>query len=136
MIFLSKSGSELHNIESRCLRAVLRHRPDNALIYATLTVSHLVKESFADRTDDDINTRDNMQETLSLSDRFGLSVCYSAPSKKEFLDIVFALAKENGVNLTEEELEAGAERLHFQEAVVHRDVQSIILNLYLLNKRR
>ena len=26
--------------------------------------------------------------------------------------------------------------LHFQEAVVHRDVQSIILNLYLLNKRR
>ena len=57
-----------------------------------------------------INTRDNMQETLSLSDRFGLSVCYSAPSKKEFLDIVFALAKENGVNLTEEELEAGAER--------------------------
>ena len=29
-----------------------------------------------------------MQETLSLSDRFGLAVCYTVPEKKEFIGIV------------------------------------------------
>ena len=114
IIFIDDLSFQKQDQSYTTLKAVLEGgiaaRPDNALIYATSNRRHLVKESFADRTDDDINTRDNMQETLSLSDRFGLSVCYSAPSKKEFLDIVFALAKENGVNLTEEELEAGAER--------------------------
>ena len=92
------------------LEGGLAARPENALIYATSNRRHLVKESFADRTDDDINTRDNMQETLSLSDRFGLAVCYSAPTKKEFVDIAFALAQERGIELSYDEISAGAER--------------------------
>ena len=59
---------------------------------------------------DDVNTRDNMQETLSLSDRFGLTVCYTVPKKSEFLEIVAAMAKEKGINISEAELFAGAER--------------------------
>ena len=51
-----------------------------------------------------------MQESLSLSDRFGLTVCYSAPGKKEFLEIVFAMAREKGIKLSDKELAEGAER--------------------------
>ena len=51
-----------------------------------------------------------MQESLSLSDRFGLAVCYSIPTKKEFVDIVIALARQKGVEMSDEELEMGAER--------------------------
>lgn len=114
IIFIDDLSFQKQDQSYTTLKAVLEGglaaRPDNALIYATSNRRHLVKESFSDRTDDDINTRDNMQETLSLSDRFGLAVCYSDPSKKEFLEIVYALAKEKGIDMTEEELSAGAER--------------------------
>ena len=51
-----------------------------------------------------------MEESLSLSDRFGLSVCFSSPSKDNFLKIVRALAAQNGVDMDVTELEKGAER--------------------------
>lgn len=114
IIFIDDLSFQKQDQSYTTLKAVLEGglaaRPDNALIYATSNRRHLVKESFADRTDDDINTRDNMQESLSLSDRFGLAVCYSVPTKKEYLEIVYALAKEKGLNMTEEELASGAER--------------------------
>lgn len=98
------------------LKAVLEGgvsaQPKNALIYATSNRRHIVKERLSDRAFevDDINTRDNMQESLSLSDRFGLSVCFTAPSKKEYIKIVCALAAQRGLDISESELAAGAER--------------------------
>lgn len=114
IIFIDDLSFQKQDQSYTTLKAVLEGglaaRPDNALIYATSNRRHLVKESFSDRTDDDVNTRDNMQESLSLSDRFGLAVCYSIPTKKEFVDIVIALARQKGINMSDEELEMGAER--------------------------
>lgn len=114
IIFIDDLSFQKQDQSYTTLKAVLEGglaaRPDNALIYATSNRRHLVKESFSDRTDDDVNTRDNMQESLSLSDRFGLAVCYSIPTKKEFVDIVIALAKQRGIEMSDEELEMGAER--------------------------
>lgn len=115
IIFIDDLSFQKQDQSYTTLKAVLEGglaaRPDNALIYATSNRRHLVKESFSDRTDDDVNTRDNMQESLSLSDRFGLAVCYSIPTKKEFVDIVIALARQKGIEMSDEELEMGAERL-------------------------
>ncbi len=114
IIFIDDLSFQKQDQSYTTLKAVLEGglaaRPDNALIYATSNRRHLVKESFSDRTDDDVNTRDNMQESLSLSDRFGLAVCYSIPTKKEFVDIVIALARQKGIDMSDEELEMGAER--------------------------
>lgn len=114
IIFIDDLSFQKQDQSYTTLKAVLEGglaaRPDNALIYATSNRRHLVKESFSDRTDDDVNTRDNMQESLSLSDRFGLAVCYSIPTKKEFVDIVIALARQKGIEMSDEELEMGAER--------------------------
>ena len=92
------------------LEGGLASRPENTLIYATSNRRHLVKESFADRDTDDVNRRDNMEETLSLSDRFGLSVCFTVPTKDEYLEIVFELARKNNVKLPDDELSMKAER--------------------------
>ena len=92
------------------LEGGLASRPENTLIYATSNRRHLIKESFADRDTDDVNRRDNMEETLSLSDRFGLSVCFSVPKKDDYLEIVFELARKNNVNMPKEELELKAEK--------------------------
>ncbi|MGN1433622.1 MAG: ATP-binding protein [Ruminococcus sp.] len=114
IIFIDDLSFQKQDQSYTTLKAVLEGglaaRPDNALIYATSNRRHIVKESFSDRTDDDVNTRDNMEESLSLSDRFGLAVCYSIPTKKEFVDIVIALARQKGINMSDEELEMGAER--------------------------
>lgn len=115
IIFIDDLSFQKQDQSYTTLKAVLEGglaaRPKNALIYATSNRRHLVKESLSDRSwDDDVNTRDNMQESLSLSDRFGLKVCYSAPSKKEFVEIACKLAKDRGIDMSDEELALGAER--------------------------
>lgn len=115
IVFIDDLSFQKQDQSYTTLKAVLEGglaaRPKNALIYATSNRRHLVKESLSDRSwDDDVNTRDNMQESLSLSDRFGLKVCYTAPSKKEFSEIVCRLAKDRNINMSEEELTLGSER--------------------------
>lgn len=96
------------------LKAVLEGgvavRPENTLIYATSNRRHLVKESFSERDSDDMHRNDTIQETLSLSDRFGLSVNFSKPDKESYLEIVTALAKMKHLNIGIDELHTGAER--------------------------
>ena len=79
------------------LKAVLEGgvaaRPENTLIYATSNRRHLVRETFSDRDGDEIHRGDTIQESLSLADRFGLSVNFSLPSKEKYLAIVEELAK-------------------------------------------
>ena len=82
---------------------------DNAVIYATSNRRHIIKESFGDREGDDVHRNDTLQETLSLSERFGLTVLFSKPDKKLYLRIVNELAKRYGIGLSEPELEIKAE---------------------------
>ena len=90
--------------------------PKNALIYATSNRRHLVKENFEDRDCNDVNRRDNMQETLSLSDRFGLAVGYYVPDKRRFLHIVEELAKAHHIDMDQEQLFLQAESFATQRA--------------------
>lgn len=85
-------------------------KSSNVVIYATSNRRHLVKEKFSDRDGDDIHRNDTMQEIISLSERFGIHITFNRPDKETYLDIVSHLAKENGIDIPEEELRAGAER--------------------------
>ena len=83
---------------------------ENAVIYATSNRRHIVKETFAERDGmDDVHRNDTIQELMSLSERFGLSICYEKPNKQLFLDIVKTLARKNSVPLEENELCVKAE---------------------------
>lgn len=116
IIFIDDLSFQDQDRSYTALKAVLEGglaaRPSNALIYATSNRRHIVKERLSDRSSmvDDVNTRDNMQETLSLSDRFGLTVCFTAPRRSEYLSIVLSLARRKGIQMTDAELCAGAER--------------------------
>ena len=116
IIFIDDLSFQHQDQSYTTLKAVLEGgvsaRPKNSLIYATSNRRHIVKEKLSDRSFeiDDINTRDNMQESLSLSDRFGLTVCYTVPNKEQFAQIVCSLAEKAGLTLPKDELCAGAER--------------------------
>lgn len=84
-------------------------RADNIAIYATSNRRHLVKERFSDREGDDIHRNDTIQELISLSARFGLTVNFSRPDKKDYIKIVTELALAQGITLNEEELSVKAE---------------------------
>ena len=85
-------------------------KASNAVIYATSNRRHIVKEKFSDRTEsDDIHLGDTMQELLSLSDRFGLTVYFSKPNKQLYLEIVHTLARNKGIALEESQLNSKAE---------------------------
>ncbi len=97
------------------LKAVLEGsvsaRSKNVVIYATSNRRHIVKESFSDRDGDDIHRGETMQETVSLSERFGIHISFSKPDKRTYLHIVRSLAEKAELSIPEDELEAGAERL-------------------------
>lgn len=84
-------------------------RADNIAIYATSNRRHLVRESFSDREGDDIHRNDTIQQLISLSARFGLTVTFSKPGKNEYLDIVKGLMKKYNVDMDENKLAVEAE---------------------------
>ncbi len=113
LLFIDDLSFNQNNDDFSMLKAALEGSAsataDNAVIYATSNRRHIVKESFADRDGDDVHRNDTLQETLSLSDRFGLTVLFSRPDKKLYLTIVKELAKRYGVQMEEKELELKAE---------------------------
>ncbi len=82
---------------------------DNAIIYATSNRRHIVKETFSDRDGDDVHRNDTMQENLSLSERFGLTVLFAKPDKKLYIEIVTELAERCGIEMDKNELAVRAE---------------------------
>ena len=56
-----------------------------------------------------MHRNDTLQETLSLSERFGLTILFSKPDKKLDLTIVKELAARHGVTMEETELFLRAE---------------------------
>lgn len=108
---LSFSGEDKSYAQLKAvLEGGLAARPDNTLIYATSNRRHLIKETFSDRSGDELHRNDTMQETLSLSDRFGLSVNFSKPDKETYLEIVRGLAKEHGLYCDMDKLLRDAEQ--------------------------
>ena len=82
----------------------------NAVIYATSNRRHIVKETFSDRTaTDDVHRNDTVQELMSLSDRFGLTVYFEKPNKFTYLEIVHKLAEKSGVTMEQDMLDKKAE---------------------------
>ena len=81
----------------------------NTVIYATSNRRHLVKETMGERSGDDIHLNDTLQELMSLSARFGMTITFQKPDKEGYLSIVRHLAKEYGLELPEEELCTKAE---------------------------
>ena len=111
IIYLDDLSFEEFETEYKYLKAVieggLEKKPDNVLIYATSNRRHLIRENYADKEGDirsDMHTSDTVQEKLSLAYRFGVTIYFPAPVKKEFQEILKGIADRSGVNLPEEEL--------------------------------
>lgn len=110
IIYMDDLSFEEFEIEYKYLKAVieggLEKKPENVLIYATSNRRHLIRETFRDKADRDeeLHTNDTVQEKLSLVARFGVTIYFGSPEKKEFQQIVRVLAGRSGIQMPEEQL--------------------------------
>ena len=119
IIYMDDLSFEEFEIEYKYLKAVIEGgmetKPDNVLVYATSNRRHLIKETWNDRDDlemdNGLHRSDTMQEKLSLVARFGVTIYYGKPSKKEFNTIVTELRKRYpSITCSDEELCAEANK--------------------------
>ncbi|MDD4565333.1 MAG: ATP-binding protein [Eubacteriales bacterium] len=84
------------------LEGGIEAQPSNVLIYVTSNRRNIIKETWNDREDGgEVHSREGMQERLSLADRFGLTITFSAPDKENFLRIVKGIAEREGIEMKE-----------------------------------
>lgn len=114
IIFLDDLSFEEFEVEYKYLKSAIEGgasaKPENVLIYATSNRRHLIKESYRNRgvDDDDMHRNDTLNETISLSDRFGLIIHYLSPNQEEYLAIVDGLLRQHGISMDKEELRVKA----------------------------
>lgn len=107
IIFLDDLSFEEFEIEYKHMKSLIEggieEKPDNVLIYATSNRRHLIKQTWKDR-ESAINPNESAQETLSLADRFGITITFTSPVQDHYLEMVYALAKKNNISLPEDVL--------------------------------
>jgi len=115
IIFVDDLSFEEENDDYKALKVILEGnlsaQPHNLLIYATSNRRHLLREYFSDRPSlkdlsdrQEVNPWDTVQEKLSLSDRFGLTLTFLQADQDIYLKIVHHLAKRSGVELLTDDL--------------------------------
>lgn len=110
IIFVDDLSFEADEDSFKALKVVLEGglvaRPKNIVVYATSNRRHLIREFFADRPrpqdSDEIHNWDTVQEQLSFSDRFGLTLTFEPANQETYLQIVHHLA--TGLDITAEKL--------------------------------
>ncbi|MCI9171277.1 MAG: ATP-binding protein [Lawsonibacter sp.] len=89
------------------LEGTLEKRPVNVCICATSNRRHLVRQTFADRAGDEVDTFETISEKTALAERFGLRIPYLTMNKTDYLALVDHLAAQAGLDIP-------ADRLHAQ----------------------
>ncbi len=113
VIFVDDLSFEEDNDDFKSLKVVLEGnltaKPQNVVVYATSNRRHLIREFFADRPApreaEEVHAWDTMQEKLSFSDRFGLTLTFEPATQTTYLQMVHHLAHLAQIPLTKPDLE-------------------------------
>ncbi len=113
IIFVDDLSFEEDDDAFKALKVVLEGsltaRPANVAVYATSNRRHLIREFFDDRprpsAGEEVHAWDTVQEKLSFSDRFGLTLTFDPANQDTYIQIVRHLAERAGISLSAEELQ-------------------------------
>lgn len=89
-------GDKNASILKSSLEGSVAGKAANAMIVATSNRRHIVKENYSDR-ENSVHANDSIQEQLSLSDKFGITVLFSTTDKAKYLSIVKQLAADKNL---------------------------------------
>ena len=113
ILFIDDLSFTQNDDDFAALKAILEGsvsaKAGNLVIYATSNRRHLIKETFGDRDGDDLHVNDTIQELVSLSERFGLTVTFQKPDKQKYIEVINGLADNYEIKMDREELAKQAE---------------------------
>jgi predicted AAA+ superfamily ATPase len=108
IIFIDDLSFDDYEVKFKYLKKIMEGgaavKPQNVLFCATSNRRHIIQEKWSDREGDELHAMDSMNEKLSLSDRFGLSITFPKPNPQEYTGIVVELARRMGIDIPEDEL--------------------------------
>ncbi len=108
ILFLDDISFEDSDAEFKAVKSAIEGGvsscPPNVRLYATSNRRHLVHETWRDREQEELYRDDSINETISLSDRFGLVIHYHTPDQDEYLAIIDHMLSQKGIHLSPEEL--------------------------------
>jgi predicted AAA+ superfamily ATPase len=113
IIFVDDLSFEEDDDAFKALKVILEGnltaRSQNVVVYATSNRRHLIREFFNDRPQardrEEVHAWDTMQEKLSFSDRFGLTLTFEPADQKTYLNIIRHLAAQAEITISQEDLE-------------------------------
>ncbi len=125
LLFIDDLSFEDFEVDYKYIKSLLEgsveKKPDNVLFYATSNRRHIIQQKWKDRQasdyDQEVHGLEAMNEKLSLSQRFGLTLTFTAPSQPEYLTIVHHIAAQEGILPKEEAVFSGTMTEFDKEAV-------------------
>lgn len=113
IIFIDDLSFEKNDRDFTALKSILEgsvaSRAENTVIYATSNRRHLLRESHEARRGDEVHLGDTLEESASLSDRFGVVVTFVRPDKDGYISLVRHFAEIHDLKLLEDDLISAAE---------------------------
>jgi len=83
----------------------IQHQPTNIILYVTSNRRHLMsKEMIDNEKSSAIHTDENIEEKISLSDRFGLWIGFHNISQEDYLNIIKSYCNYYKINLNQDDL--------------------------------
>jgi uncharacterized protein len=113
LLFCDDLSFDQHDTSYKSLKAVLEGgiegRPANVVLYATSNRRHLMpRDMIENERSTAINPAEAVEESVSMSDRFGLWLGFHSIDQETYHAIVGGYAERFGLNLPPEELRAQA----------------------------
>ncbi|MBQ8941446.1 MAG: ATP-binding protein [Firmicutes bacterium] len=145
IVYIDDLSFDENEIQYKYMKSLLEGgsegKPDNVLFYATSNRRHIIQEKWSDRNTDstvaDIHTADTLNEKLSLSDRFGITITYGKPTPQEYVKIAIGLARKNGIDLSDDEIKQAALRWELnQKGMSGRTAKQFVENLMWEEKKK
>lgn len=119
IIFLDDLSFESNDEDYKLLKSYIEggiiNEADNIAFYVTSNRQHLIKEVRSER-EGDIHLQDFIEETTSLSERFGLHLTFMNPNQNEYISIIEKMLKSENIPFIQEKMELEAKRW----ALLHR----------------
>ncbi len=140
ILFFDDLSFDEGEVEYKYLKSVIdggvTPQPDNVLIYATSNRRHLLKETWKERNDEmeEVYRHDSVNESISLSDRFGLILHYAEPTQDEYLQMIDHELRKAGVTLTQEELRIEGVRWEMEHSGRNGRIARQFVKWYLGNR--
>jgi len=109
IIFIDDLSFEYNDEEYKILKTVMQgglyESLYNIRFYVTSNRRNIVKQDMKAR-ENEVNVHDFLNETISLTDRFGLKIYFESPVKKEYIEIVKFISSKAGLTVNDEMIEA------------------------------